>query len=861
MPRFTGHYPPSSTSASSRGDSLWSRDSHTASSTSTAPISLSESTEKRSVSFKEPSKYYRYHEESEDDTEDPSADRENELRNRRERIAARYFREFYSVSPGGGSTLPPHSRIPISKTESNSWTPNSTQDSTIYLEFECSEDIEIYLEELSRLRRLGRFYDAKQYFKSCSVYCGDHPDFIIDYVETLLSQGACKDVLELLACENPPILTEDCGQIYHHYLHSAFCVAKAVTLGWTEDAVLQWGQAKSELISELRRDFTNLSSIQIRFLCHLMYLETPHVVSMSSSYPNTMVGSISEFEWCELYSHLLSKNRVWDMGDIFYHLLGSSTVKQVVGMFFDTRMSLDRSINTFVTQWTQEQDESTDLAILDVLVTVWLRGIPDEGPLDKADQQWIDICMLHTRKIATSIRENYPASIKSSPYLRWILAEVRWADVSRESQESSRWSYLDSSPGLLCFDGRLPVYVPFASENPGWRIPPHSERSIELLTLGLSTARDLGNYYLEVLYLEELVCRSSVPRNHLADLENLQKNVIGNNCGYLSACLTQYLLGADPDSQKDLSNRLCEIDRQDDSASREENPILKWAQRQIQHALSHSLGSSQEQQDLYSWMERSAYHQIPEHYRDRIRRSHSASHDRNYYGGKNKIAKYVAKGKIPLPYHSESAEPRASLDRRRTSPSPLTRPDAGVKGSTSSSTLRSHELPIGGENRHPAYMTTTLKRAQNFSDDRGIMDLSGRFRVRTPETIDSSILNNHNDSERKYQKSSLSHGQNAVSSEQAREMSPRIEMDNRAGIRSVESESRSDLSTRADKGKGVDEHDDTPGELSKVPEVHHNSLQADRAERPKPHYFEEEEEPKKDFEREHASGYSSDESA
>lgn len=299
------------------------------------------------------------------------------------------------------------------------------------------------------------------------------------------------------------------------------------------------------------------------------------------------------------------------MRDILYHLLGLLTVKQVVRMLFDTKMSLDYSINTFATQWAQEHDESTNLAILDVLAKLLLRGIPEEGLLEKADRQWIDLCMIHSRNIATSIRENYPASIMSSLYLQWILAEVRWTGVSGESQEPSRWLYLDDSPGLLYFDGRLPIYVPFASENPGWRIPPRSEHTIELLMLGLNTARYLGHYYLEVLYLEELVCRSSVPKFYFADLKNLQKNVIGNDFGYLSAFLAQYLLGADQDSQKGLSNELCEIDRQDDSTNRE-NSILKWSQRQIQQAISRSLGSLQAQQDLYSWMERSAYHQIPE---------------------------------------------------------------------------------------------------------------------------------------------------------------------------------------------------------------------------------------------------------
>ncbi|TGO29917.1 hypothetical protein BPAE_0009g00110 [Botrytis paeoniae] len=850
MSRFTGFHPASSTSASSRGELLWSRNSNPASPAYNTPVLFAGSTEKRSVSFKNPLTDERYNTETEDN---PKNTLESGIENAQERRFPHWSHDFMQVPPTGRTVNPfvsqtqTRSHIPISTRGSNSWTTNSTQDSTIYLEFDCSEDIESYLEELSFLKRLGRFNDAKRYFKAYRVYCGDHPDLIIDYIDTLLSQGAWKDVLELITSENPPILTKDCGQIYHHYLHSALCVAKAVTLGCLEDAVLQWGQAKSELISELKRDFTCLSSLQIRFLCHLVYLETSYVVSINSSYPNITVGSIPGSDWHELYSYLLLTNRIWDMRDMFYRLIGSSTVKQVMDMFFDTEMSLDQSINTFVAQWTQENDESTDLAILDVLVTVSLQGIPDKKFLDKAERQSIDLCMVHAREIASSIRDNYPASIKSSPYLRWILAEIRWDDVSGERQKPSPWSYLDNSPGLLYFDGSLPVYIPFASENPGWRVWPNSEHSVELLTLGLNTARDLGHYDLEVLYLEELVCRSSIPQNHLADLENLQKNIIGNKSRYLSACLAQYLLATDQEAQRNLSNQLSEIDQQEHSASRERNPIMKWAQRKIQQALCHSLGGSQEQQDLYSWMERSAYQQIPDHYRDRLRQSHHASHDIDYYQGGNQIAKYVAEGRTSITSNTTIAEPRISSNPRPSSP-PAALPNSPsalvVRGGTSSSIIPSRESPILRLRRDFAYTPTTHISVQGSHDDRDIID---------PSPLKYGV------SETQDQASSLPRKRDDISSKQVREMPPLSEVDNKAGTRSVRSESRGETSVRVNQDKGIDKHDDIRGEPSRAQEIHHNSLQADRTERPKAQYIREEE-TKKDFEREYASGYSSNES-
>ncbi|KAF7944399.1 hypothetical protein EAE96_010796 [Botrytis aclada] len=851
MSRFTGFHPASSTSASSRGELLWSRNSNPASSAYNTPVLFAESTDKRSVSFRGPLKDERYNPETDDNSKNIL---ESGFENAQERRCHHWPRNFMPVPPTGRtidpfvSQTPIRSHIPISTRGNNSWTTNSTQDSTIYLEFDCSEDIENYLEELSRLKRLGRFNDAKRYFTACRVYCSDHPDLIIDYIDTLMSQGAFKDVVELITSENPPILTKDCGQVYHHYLHSALCVAKAVTLGWLEDAVLQWGQAKSELISELKRDFTSLSSLQIRFLCHLVNLETSYAGSMNSSYPNVTVGSIPGSDWHELYSHLLLTNRIWDMRDIFYHLISSSTVKQVMGMFFDTEMRLDQSINTFVTQWGQENDESTDLAILDVLVTVLFQGIPDNKFLDKREQRSIDLCREQARGIASSIRDNHHASIQSSPYLRWILAEIRWKDVSGERQKSSFWSYLDNSPGLLYFDGSLPVYIPFSSENPGWEFPPHSEHTVELLTLGLNTARDLGHYDLEVLYLEELVCRSGTPQNYLADLKNLQKNIIGNKSRYLSACLAQYLLATDRETQRDLSNQLTEIDQQEHSASRERNPIIKWAQRKIQKALSHSLGDPQEQQDIYSLRERSAYQQIPDHYRDRLRQSHHASHDFDYFRGGNQITKYVAEDRSSMTSNTTIPEPRISSNPIPSSP-PDVLPNSPsalvVRGGTGSSIIPSRELPILGSRRVSAYTPTTRVTVQNSRDDR--------------ETINPSPLK-YGVSETQDQTSSLPRKRNDVSSKQTRELPPLSEVDHKARGRNDEPGTWGETFVRANEDKRIEKLDDIRGEPSRAQKVHHNSLQADRDERPKSQYTREEK-ILKDYEREYASDYSSDNSA
>lgn len=217
------------------------------------------------MSFKETSGGEIYQSETEDDTGSSS---ENESENEWDDRATHYPQDHRFMSSRDGISLSSHNLIPITTTGSVSWTLNSTQDSTIHLEFDCSEDIECYLEELSRLRRLGRFNEARQYFESCRNLCGDHPDFVIDFVETLLSQGAMKDVLDLVTDKHSPALPKDCDQIYHHALHSALCVTKFITFGWHDDAILEWTHARSDMILKLEKDFVKLSSLQVE--CNIL---------------------------------------------------------------------------------------------------------------------------------------------------------------------------------------------------------------------------------------------------------------------------------------------------------------------------------------------------------------------------------------------------------------------------------------------------------------------------------------------------------------------------------------------------------------------------------------------------------------
>lgn len=74
----------------------------------------------------------------------------------------------------------------------------SSLNTTVHLELDIEGDVESHLEEFSRLKRLGHFHAAEQYFQSNLHDYLDVPPVAIEYAEMLLLQGAYKRLKELL---------------------------------------------------------------------------------------------------------------------------------------------------------------------------------------------------------------------------------------------------------------------------------------------------------------------------------------------------------------------------------------------------------------------------------------------------------------------------------------------------------------------------------------------------------------------------------------------------------------------------------------------------------------------------------------
>ncbi|KAF7935370.1 uncharacterized protein EAE97_008277 [Botrytis byssoidea] len=498
-------------------------------------------------------------------------------------------------------------------------TPGSTE--SMEVTFDCEYDLEAYLEDFSRLMRKGRFDAAIDLFKSCPSDLRDHPEFVLDFVDALLKQGAYKTLMDFAAGKESILLKQlsDCGQIPIQYLRSVFELGRQRAFRYLPDGDMKDAGA-DEAQLDLLTNFESLDSIQVQLLCNIVQLDSelmkytklPEIIPRN---PESIIDSSSN--WHSLYKHLLSTNRIWDMRDLFQALCSRYGVGDAIKLLFKNRKQ-DRSKKApksdesefsgwfhFVFDWTQRShgDESTDLALLDVLVTIFLQLLSHSSQIDSSITKIINQAMAHANQFTISLSLSNPENVQTSPYLKWALANQR---LARE---------LPSNPRVIIFISNLPIYVPLDSHDLS---PVHWKRQSRstpenLLKLGLEVSRKNGNYSLIVKYLQEIFFTSESPSEVLDELSHIQEDLQGDNIGYLQTCLTKYLFASDKPAMEDLSNEINKFDekiQELDFNPRKIDPLTRWSQRGIQAALHERLRRDKLSTNSYFEEQESAYREL-----------------------------------------------------------------------------------------------------------------------------------------------------------------------------------------------------------------------------------------------------------
>lgn len=222
---------------------------------------------------------------------------------------------------------------------------------------------------------------------------------------------------------------------------------------------------------------------------------------------------------------------------------------------------------------------------------------------------FVDLAALafnQARLVAASIREANPESIKCRTYFRWILAEAKYSRFLGGLQNTTAQTagmtppFFKFSPGLDIWQRVLPIYVPVASENPGWSVfdsgsSAASIQTDELLKVVLSSAKELGDFATQAECLQEMICRAQDPLALFADLDRLQMSIMGDKLGALQTRLSKYLLAGNDHSRRELHQELVLMDPRLPLWNGFRHPVVEWCHRRVQYALLLSIhGDSKE---------------------------------------------------------------------------------------------------------------------------------------------------------------------------------------------------------------------------------------------------------------------------
>ncbi|APA15406.1 hypothetical protein sscle_14g101760 [Sclerotinia sclerotiorum 1980 UF-70] len=476
------------------------------------------------------------------------------------------------------------------------------------ISLDCVYDVEVYLENLSRLTRLGKFNDARDLYESCPPTLKDHPELHIDFFDTLLKQGAYETLVDLMANKDLSQLKElsKYGIFPNHYARSMSELANRRTFDSCNEVFRELGF--DTILDSLNSNFVNLDSIKVQMLCNILYLDLePEIYAQTPKKISKQLEIImsNSSAWRHLYINLLSANRVWDMRDLFHALCSRYGIGDTIKLFTPREqirsdsVRIENFIERFFAAWTHDfhGDESTELAILDILVTLSVQLLSHGSQTDVVVKRTISKAMAYANQYALSISLNNPENFQTSPHLRWILANER---LARESPANSDlypipdYKYLKQSHGVLVWTCNLPIYVPLDPREGGHPIWKTQSRITpdNLLKIGLNASRRNGDYRLGAQYLEEIFYTSDSPLEVLSELSSLQKDVQGDRISYLRTCLTKYLLAVDTTAMEMLNNELRIFEEEISSSGSKAlmvDPITDWCLPWIQSALYYSL--------------------------------------------------------------------------------------------------------------------------------------------------------------------------------------------------------------------------------------------------------------------------------
>ncbi|KAL6364430.1 hypothetical protein LRP88_01831 [Fusarium phalaenopsidis] len=429
--------------------------------------------------------------------------------------------------------------------------PSRPRNATIQVRLPVSPDLDEELEEFNRFVRRGEFGAAKAFFDQYLQIHSAYPWVFVQYAEMLFEMGDYKSLLQLksepvfrlisLAPIDADFMALRILQINWELLKASCLCHSQHEIGPVLDEICQ-----PEMILPVSEE---LGSTQVRITCLAMNLMD--ISERSRAGAKELPGDLADWgNWESVYRQLQTQGRIWDFRDLFTTACTCFGIKSTEEQFFGS----GTIFKALEDDWDNiaADDESTMLAVVDILTTMALLsirqaevGTPCETYLSRASS------------LVEAVISASPSCAKSRPILRFMIAQSSlYLRTGRASH--SAYNYLDNFLGFGAYQSEvdLPYYVPIGKENPGWEPPDLPKSSFEPLEMALKASKELKDYQTQAQCLKELALWSREPSEFFEDLARLQTESQEDMEGYLSTCLSRYLVEKDKDAKAKLLKEL-----------------------------------------------------------------------------------------------------------------------------------------------------------------------------------------------------------------------------------------------------------------------------------------------------------------
>jgi hypothetical protein len=339
-----------------------------------------------------------------------------------------------------------------------------------------------------------------------------------------------------------------------------------------------------------------LTPNKVQILKHQLQI-IGYLTRHSNYYSQARNYHIKTFDWEIAYPVLLKNGRIWEVRDILCGSIFAFGVVKTWRNFFEMEFYSKDFFDQFFEDWTMDDyDESTYLAILDILIVLVesinaaLRMSSPEAILSTRKK-----CLDYARNIAASISQNTPESMKSRPYLRWLLVEERLRaelnnkNVSEIETPAFSYKYMEESPGIIVTMIASPhcSYIPMKGEIP--QRQKVEDKPQNALQMALRAAQEMNDYRSEVICLRDLISESTDPTKLYTELIHLQRTVQDDQMGYLETCLSKYLFLDGQTATQSLADEITMFCGQSHVTGLASDPFMEWCLRMIQSSLNYSL--------------------------------------------------------------------------------------------------------------------------------------------------------------------------------------------------------------------------------------------------------------------------------